>query len=150
MSSDSVQTNANELFDQAARMFQTAMEAGIRVQEESAKSFGQWIGQLGSPQDWQQQATAVTEQTVAAANLGISESIQLMNENTKVSLELLEKAFAAQQAAATGDGQEKTREMWETAIGAFRRNTEVVMQANSRLIDSWKSVAGMVKPQVKS
>jgi hypothetical protein len=141
------QSSVNEMFTQAAQMFQSAMEAGIKIQEESTKSFTEMINRLGSPQQWQQQAQAAMEQTMAAVHQNVDEAIKLMNENTRTSLELLEKAFSAQQSTASGDGQTRTREIWETAIGSLRRNTEVIMQANNRLLESWKAVAEMIRQQ---
>ena len=42
---------------------------------------------------------------------------------------------------SAGEAQEKSREMWETAVGSLRRNTEVMVQANSRLLQSWRDMA---------
>ena len=65
----------------------------------------------------------------------------MMNDNAKLSFELLEKAFNSRQTEGVEDGATKVRELWETAMGGLRRNTEVLVQANSRLLESWKEVA---------
>jgi len=132
---------ASDMFSQAAKMFQAAMEAGAKIQEESAKSLTDLIGGFGKPQQWQMQAQKAMEKGITAARQNVDEAMKIMQENSKTSLELLERAFDAHQIDGRSDVQTRTREMWETAIGSLRRNTEVIVQANSRLLQSWQEMA---------
>ena len=138
---NSTKGNVHDVFGQAARLFQNAIEAGVRVQEESAKSFSDMMGRLAAPVDWQQRTQATLDQAMGAAQQNWQEALRVMNDNAKLSFELLEKAFNSRQTEGVEDGATKVRELWETAMGGLRRNTEVLVQANSRLLESWKEVA---------
>jgi hypothetical protein len=144
---NSPQANVNEMFSQAARVFQNAIEAGIRVQEQTTKTMSEIISGFNSPQKWQEQAQSTVEQMMASAEKGMHDVVELMSENTKTSLDLLEKAFEAQAAMAKGDGQGQTRELWETAIGSYLRNAEIMVQANSQMLESWRQMAEVLKSE---
>ena len=135
------QNGINEMFGQAARFFQTALEAGIKIQEQSAQALTEMIGGLGSPQQWRERAEAAMEKTVAVGQQNMEEALRIMDDNTKNSLELLEKAFKARQPESAEDLAAKSREMWETAVGSLRRNTEVMIQASGRMVKSWSEIA---------
>jgi hypothetical protein len=143
----SPQAAANEMFSQAARFFQDAVEAGIRMQEQSTKSMSEMISRFASPPQWQQQAQTTMQQMAATFEKNMKETIELMTENSKTSLELLDKAFEARQAISKGDGLTRTRELWETAMGSFMRNAEVMVQANSRMLDAWRNMADALQSQ---
>ena len=65
---NSTKGNVHDVFGQAARLFQNAIEAGVRVQEESAKSFSDMMGRLAAPVDWQQRTQATLDQAMGAGS----------------------------------------------------------------------------------
>jgi hypothetical protein len=135
------------MFEQAAKLFESAMQAGIKIQEQSAHSLSEMLGGFGSPQQWQQRTQAAVEEAMATAQKSFDEAIQAMNENAKASVDMLQKAFEARHGESASDTQARTREMWETAIGSLRRNTEVMLQANNRVMESWREMAGIMRGQ---
>ncbi len=140
-----VSENANEMFEQAARLFESAMQAGIRIQEQSVRSMSELTARLGSAQEWQKQAQSIFDRSISAVQENLDESLRMMNENAKTSLDLLEKAFRARQGESASDTQNRVRETWETAIGALRRNTEVMLQSNGRVLESWRDIVQMMQ-----
>ena len=143
-SEKSPQTAVDEMFSQAAQMFQQALAAGIGFQQQSTKALTDIIGGFSSPQKWQEQAQTNMEQMMASAEKSMNDAIDLMTENSRTSLELLEKAFEARQEMLKGDGQARAQELWETALGSFVRNAEVIMQANNRMVESWHKMADIL------
>jgi type I site-specific restriction endonuclease len=151
MSTAAEQTpKANEMFEQAAKLFETAIQAGIKMQEEAVHSLGDMMRGLGSPQQWQKQTQAALEQAFTAAQQNVDETIRMMNENAKTSLDLLQKAFDACQDGSPAETRAHAREMWETAIGSLRRNTEVMLQANNRVLESWREMAKLMRRQTET
>jgi hypothetical protein len=146
----SPQASVNEMFGQAAEFFQNAVQAGIRIQEQGTKSMSQLMSGLSSPQQWQESAQATMTQLMETTEKNMAEAIELMNRNTKSTMELLEKAFKAREAMGQGDGQARMREMWETAVGSFLRNSEVMLQANNRLLESWQKMASALQGEASS
>lgn len=139
--------NPNELFEQAARMFESALAAGITVQRESTKWFTEAMEGLGSPQQWQQRNSAVLEEAISAARKSADQALQTMNENAKASLDLLDKALGAGVPDSSEEVENRSREALETAIGSFRKNMETVLHANTRAVEAWTQIAKAVMEQ---
>ena len=146
----SPQDSVNEMFGQAAQFFQDAIQAGIKLQEQGTKSMTQLMSGLSSPQQWQESAQSTMTQLMKTTEKNMSEAIELMNQNTKSTMELLEKAFKAREAMGQGDGLVRIKEMWETAFGSFLRNSEVMLQANNRLLETWQKMATALQAEMKS
>ena len=132
--------NVNEMFEQAAKLFENALQAGIRIQQESSKSLMEMMSQAGSPQQWQKKAQTAMEQAMAIAQKNVDEALGVMNENAKSNLELLQKAFSRPVESAS-DIQARTSEAWETAIGSLRRNAEMMVRSSNRVLESWNEIA---------
>ena len=132
------------LVEQATRMFQTALEAGIKIQQESTQALTGLMKNGVSPQLWQDRTQSVVNQGLACTKENMDVAIQVVNENTKIGLELLAKAFDARHTTTEADVQSRTKEAWETSVGSLRRNTELLVQVNRRLLESWQEVAKIV------
>lgn len=143
-------TNPNQLFEQAARMFEAAMQAGMTIQRESTKWFTETLGSLGSPQQWQAKSGAAADEAISLVRQNTAEAIQMLNENVKSSLELLDKAFQARLSEGGPDVESRTRESFETAIGSLRKNAEVMVHANSRVLESWSQIAKIMLDSANS
>jgi hypothetical protein len=131
---------ASELFGQAARSFEAAIQTGLRLQEESLKCMTDMLSDIASPQNWQKKAQAKMSQIMAISQQSIEETIRVMNENAKTSMECLQKAFHSQPGEPK-EAQAKTMEMWETALGVVRRNTEAALRANRRAVETWAEIS---------
>jgi hypothetical protein len=129
-----------ELFEQATRVFDNAMRAGMTMQQESTKWFTETLRGLSSPQQWQAKNQAAAEQAMSTFQKNVDAGLQMMNDNAKTSLELLEKAFQARTSDADPDGRVRTREMWESAMGALRKNMEMMVVSNARVIEAWGGI----------
>jgi hypothetical protein len=99
------------------------------------------ISGLSSPEQWQKTGESAMQQMLATAEKNMNDAIELMNNNTKSGLDLLEKAFNLRQPFASQEQEAQAREMWETTLGAFSRNAEMAMQANNRMLESWQKMA---------
>jgi hypothetical protein len=132
--------NATELFGQAARSFESAIQTGIKLQEESVKCVTDMLGNIGSPQKWQKKAQDVMEDMVGASQKNMDEAVQVMNDNAKVSMDLLKKAFESRPADAN-EAQSRAMNLWETSLGMLRNNTEAVLRANTRVVEAWTEMA---------
>ena len=130
----------NELFEQAARVFENALRAGITMKQETTKWFTETLRGMGSPQQWQARNEAAAEQATSTFQKNVDAGLQMMSENAKASLELLEKAFQARPAESDPDGRARSREMWETAVGSLRKKMEMMVQTNTRGIESWGKI----------
>jgi hypothetical protein len=136
--------NFSELFEQSARLFENALKAGITVQQDSAKWFTDTLRGLGVSQQWQTKNQAALEKAMAAVQKNVDEGVQLMSDNVKSSLELLDKAFQARHTDSEAESRDRAREIWEGAVASLRKNTETMVQANARVVESWATIARMM------
>jgi hypothetical protein len=134
----------SELFEKSASLFENALKAGVTVQQDSAKWFADTLRGLGVSQQWPSKNKAALETALAAAKKNVNEGVQLMSENVKASLDLLDKAFQARHTDSEAENRDRAREMWEGAVASLRKNTETMVQANARVIESWASIARMM------
>ncbi len=132
--------NFNELCEQSARLFENALKAGVAIQQESSKWFTDALRGVGAVR-WEADGQAAMEQAMTNVQKQIEQTVQVMSDNAKTSLDLLEKAFQIRQSESATEGEACTREMWQTALGALRKNTEATVSANARLMESWGNVA---------
>jgi hypothetical protein len=137
------QNQASELFGQATKSFESAIETGLKLQEESVKFITDMLNDLGSPQKWQKKSQAVMNEIITSSQKNMDEAVQVMNENAKTSMQLLQKTFETRPADAN-EAQSRTLELWETTLGVLRRNTEAAVRANSRLVEAWSEMAKKV------
>ncbi|MFZ5831968.1 MAG: hypothetical protein ACOY3P_17935 [Planctomycetota bacterium] len=133
-------THYKQVFEQAAKLYESAVHAGIQIQEHTLKSLGETMGSFGSPADWQKRNEAAAWQALGAAQKNTDDAIRMMNENAKTCVDLLQSAFNVRQDESSAETQGHVREMWETAIGSLRRNIEVMLQANNRVLESWREI----------
>lgn len=134
---------ASELFGQATRSFESAIQTGLKVQEDSVRFMTDMLNDIGSPQKWQQKTQAVMNEIVNSSQKNMDEAVQVMNENAKTSMDLLQKAFQAR-PADSNEAQSRTLELWESTLGILRRNSEAVLRANTRLVETWTEMAKKV------
>lgn len=144
--SNATAANVSDLFRQAVETFQDAIRSGVKIQEDSAKRFTEVLRGLGSPLDWQKNTQLMVNEAIAATQRNMDESIRLMNHNAQTAMGLLQKAFeirtnGAAPGEAAAEGAASSDEMWETALGAMRTNTQVILQANARVLESWAQLA---------
>jgi hypothetical protein len=137
------QNQASELFGQVTRSFESAVQSGLKIQEESVKVMGEILSDLGSPQKWQKKAQAVLNEMISTSQRNMDEAVAVMNENAKTSIEMLHKAIQTQPTDSS-EAQSRAMEMWETSLGILRKNTEAVVRANSRAVEVWTEMAKKV------
>ena len=137
----------NGLFGQTMEAFEAAMKTGAKIQEESMNRFTEMLGELGSPQNWQKRTQDAVEEGVNLARKNFDEWLHLMNENVKMSLEMLQKAAEARPNDSPADAETRRNELWEAALRALRVNTQAVLQANSRMMEALSDLAKVARDE---
>ncbi len=133
--------DASSLFDQAVETYEAALKTGVKIQEETTRWWSQMMTDLGSPQNWQQRAQQVLNDAIPTAQKSFDESVKVMNQNAATCLDLLQKAMETGQSESMADAQNKTRQLWESSLNALRTNTQAMISANGRIMESWAALA---------
>ena len=79
---------SDDLFRQAMRAWETAAEAGVKMQEECAKWVRQMYCESSTLTDWYEQGQKVMSEAIAKSQENVDEAIRLMNQQAEASLKL--------------------------------------------------------------
>jgi len=135
---------SDELFRQAMKAWETAAEAGVKMQEECAKWVRQMFCESSTLTDWYQKGQKVMSEAIAKSQENVDEAIALMNQQAETSLNLIQKALEVRDSEAPGEGPRKLTDWWQSALETMRINNQAVLKANSRILNTWADMARKV------
>jgi len=135
-----------ELFEQATKNYEQALQAGLKLHQDAAKCWMDLVSNGGSAQGWQARFTQAATESLGAAQKRIEENLKLVEQSSRTSLDLFKKAVDVSQAETVSASQSKMQEVWEASLAALRTNAAAVTQANSKLLDSWIQFMPKVNP----
>ncbi len=135
---------SDDLFCQAMKAWETAAEAGVKMQEECAKWVRQMFCESSTLTDWCEKGQKVMSEAIAKSQENVDEAIRLMNQQAEASLKLLQKAFEVHDGEAPADGAKKLTDWWQSASETMRINNQAVLKANSRILGTWSDMARKV------
>jgi hypothetical protein len=130
----------SEAADKAMKNYEQAVRTGLKLQEEAAHLWTNLLNQSASPQDWQKRvssASTVANGVLPAAQKRMEEILELVEQNTKASTDLLKKATEVCQTTTLPECQSKWLDLCTASVDLARSNFEAVTQINSRAVDSW-------------
>jgi L-rhamnose mutarotase len=144
--SEKAKNQGCELFEQAMKNYEQALQAGLKLQQESGKWWMDMMAQTGSPQEWQTKASEAASESLSMAQARMEENLKLVKQSTRASLDLLNQAMEATKADTVSSGQAKMQELWESSLEAVRANAMAINQANSK----WMDACMQMMPKAKS
>lgn len=127
----------SDVFDQAVKNYEQTLRAGLKLQEEAGRWWGNLLNQAGSTQDLQKRIVAITNEVIAPAQKRMEEYLKIVEDNNRTSVELLKKAVEATQVASRSESQEKLADFCDVSLSASKANSAAIAQINSKMIDSW-------------
>ena len=127
----------SDLFDQALKNYEHALNTGLKLQEESARLFLGCFNQGTPTADFQKKFKAVTEETIPQVEKAVDEGLKLLEQNSRAGVDLLKKAVAATQATSAQDAQAKSLAFYEGCLNAVRDSALAVTQASNKAAESW-------------
>jgi len=134
---DKAKMQGSELFEQAMKNYEQALQSGLKLQQESARWWMDLMTQAGSPQEWQHRFSEVAAGSMANLQKRMEENLKVVEHNSRVSVELLKKAVDAAKADTVAAGQAKVQELWDASLEALRANTTAINQVNAKWVESW-------------
>lgn len=126
-----------ELFEQALKNYEQALKTGLKLQEDSVRVWTGLLNQATAPQDLQKRIKALADEIIPQTQKTIEESLKLVEQNSRTSIELLKKAATAAQATTLQDAQSRFLTFCEASLNAVRDATVAVTQANAKAVESW-------------
>jgi len=128
---------ASEILDEGLKNYEQALRAGLKLQEEAGKYWIKVANQSVTPQDFQKQISSFTNEVIPAARKSMDDCIELIEQNSRTSVDLLKKGLAAAQQTSQADAQAKAIEFCESSLKALKANAQAVVDINTKAVDSW-------------
>jgi hypothetical protein len=137
--------NSEDVVRQAIGAWESAVDSGVKMQEEYAAWLRQMCCNSESLSEWYNKGQALAGETIVKAQENIDEAVRLMNQQAEASMKLIQKAIEIRQNdSATSDAPLRFTEWWETAFEAMRTNSQAVLKANSHMLTTWSELARKV------
>lgn len=145
---------ASELLDEGLKNYEQALRAGLKVQEEAGKCWTRLVSQAASPQDFQKQVTSFASDVIPATRKSMDDCLELLEQNSRTSVDLLKKSLEAAQATSYADTQAKVTEFCESSLKSLKANAQAIVDINTKAVDAWfafvkKATAGIPEPKVE-
>ena len=134
-------TQDNDYFREVIGVWESAVEAGVRMQEEYAEWLRQTFCGSGSLGDWYSSTQSNASEATARIQENVDEAIRLINQNAESSVKLMQKAMDAAQCESGPEARAKFIHWWDSALEAMQANTQATLQANSHMMKTWSDLA---------
>jgi len=129
-----------ELFEEAMKNYDQALQSGIKLQEDTARWWTECMTKAVAPQEWQKRVQALASDTIPIMQKRMEESLRVVEQSARTSLDLLKQALDTVQSDSAASAQSKLQDLWEASLQAFRNNAQALTQANARVIESWSQL----------
>lgn len=139
--SDTTKTPGSDLYEQAVKNYEQALKTGVRLQEECGKWWTNVLNRATRPQDWQKNVTSALNETFPAAEKSMEETLKLMEQSSRRSLDLFKQAAETAQSTSVAEGQARVQKLWQTSLDLLQQNSQAMTQANTRLVETWTHFA---------
>lgn len=134
---ESSKNPASELLDQGLKNYEQALRTGLKIQEEAGRCWTKLLNQAASPQDLQKQLSALANDVIPATQKSMEGCLELLEQNSRASVEMMKKAMEAAQATTVPDTQAKVMEFCESSLKSLKANAQSIVDINAKALDSW-------------
>ncbi len=80
----------------------------------------------------------------------MDDTLQVMEQNSRRSMELLKKAGDVASTMSCAELQQKLQSLWEESLQLLRSNTAAVVEVNNRALDTWMELVQNQAEKVRS
>ena len=137
--------NGDDLFRQAICAWESAVESGVKMQEESTKWLREMLCSSNTLTEWYNKGQTMAGETIAKTQENIDETIRMINQQAESSVTLMQKALDARQSEKnSADARVRLAEWWESAMEAMRTGSQSMLKANSRILTTWSDLVRKV------
>jgi hypothetical protein len=140
-------SKSSNLFQQAMESFESALRAGMKLQEESTQRCVEILRDVGSPLEWERTVPSKVTRAIAAMQQNVDQSVRIMNESAQQTVDLMKLALHMHQADCNGKSEDS--HFWTYAVNAMQTNAQIICEANSRVLESWGELAKEVLQRVE-
>jgi len=127
----------SEMLDQGLKNYEQALRAGLKIQEDAGQWWTRMINQAASPQDLQKQISSYANEVIPATRKSLNDCAELIERNSRTSVDLLKKGLEAAQATNYTESQGKVFDFCDSSLKALKANAQAIVDLNAKAMDSW-------------
>jgi len=151
---DKTKNPMSEALDLGLKNYEQALRAGLKLQEEAGQCWTKLVSQAVSPQDLQKEMISLANDVIPATQKSMEACLELLEQNSRASVDLLKKGIEAVQSANCADTPAKIVEFCENSLKSLRTNAQAIVDTNTKAIDSWiafvkKATADVYEPKAE-
>jgi vacuolar-type H+-ATPase subunit E/Vma4 len=136
-----VTQSSEHVVKQAIAAWESAVESGVRMQEESARWLRETLGSSNALSEYYKKGQTATDETIAKAQETFDEALRAINQQAESSVRLVQKALDTRRSDANSDPTAQCAAWWETATESMRTNSQSLLKANSHIVSIWSELA---------
>ncbi len=144
---DKAKAAASEVYDEALKNYEQALRNGVKLQEEAAKCWTKLLNQASSP-DLQKHIASIANDVLPATQKSMEAYLELLEQNSRASVDLLKKGLEAAPPTNLADTQSKAVQFWEGSLKLLKTNAQAVVDINTKAIDAWFGVVKKATAEV--
>lgn len=141
------QATASDLFEEVFKSYEKSLKTGIKIQEDSVKMWKDLLSNAATPTEFQKKIGEAADEILPAARKRMEEALRTVEENYKVSTDLMQQAFQVWQPGSADEMQNRIRQLWESSLSAARTNAQSIVKTNQQILDVWTGMVANGKKQ---
>ena len=136
-------TETPDFFKQAADSFKTAMDTGMKFQQDAMKNVTECFGKGETFEGSRERFETIAADSLNLVRKNSEQAQKFFDEGCKTGLEVIRKTFAAtENGNAKRDVFAQTRDIWQSAFDAMRTTVESAARTNAAAIENWSNFFG--------
>ncbi|RIK62168.1 MAG: hypothetical protein DCC65_17895 [Planctomycetota bacterium] len=136
---ENVKNQTEGMFKQASETFKSAMDTGIRFQQDAFKCMSEYVGRGETFEDARCRMETVAADSINLIRKNAEQAQKAFDEGCKNGIELIRKAFDSGNGHGTKDMMTYARDVWQNAFDAMRGNIETASRTSTVCIENWST-----------
>jgi hypothetical protein len=129
-----------EFFKQAADGFKSAMDTGMKFQQDAFKGMTELVGRGENLDEIRNRMETFASDSLNLVRKNAEQAQRHFDEGCKTGLEVLRKSFAAtENGNSKRDVFTQTKDVWQSAFDAMRTTVEAAARTNAQAIENWSN-----------
>lgn len=121
-----------DLVGEASKNWEQIVKNAFKAQQESVHWWAGMLGETGPGA--QPRARAVLDEIAPQAQKNMNEWLKVMEENSRLGVDLLKKSIAITQSQSLQDAQNRLTTLWEATINAAAEGAQAITQATTKTV----------------
>ena len=139
---ENVKNQTENMFKQATETFKSAMDAGLRFQQDAFKCMSEVMARGESFDDVKQRLETVAADSVNLIRKNAEQAQKAFDDGCKSGLDVIRKSFDSGNGHGPKDAVTYTRDVWQNAFDSMRCNLDTASRASAQCIENWSSFFG--------